>query len=155
MITKKSLKEQLIKLQTNYGTDKFDLSQEKFDLWYEMIGECDERILEAAVKNCIKENEYPPTIATLMKFYREVEAAREEIHTLMKTEYSNMRSYWGERYDSETFRAIIEYVFRYPKDQRKAEMVSLTHRAVSYYNNCIYSGKEKIMSIKEYVESER
>lgn len=155
MITKKNLKEQLIKLQTNYGTDKFDLSQEKFDLWYEMLGDCDERALEVAIRNCIKGSEYPPTIATLMKYYREVEESREEIATLIRTEYSNMKSQWGEQDDPDTYKAIIEYVFRFPKNQRKVRIVELAHQGISFYNDCIYVGREDIPTIKEYVEGKR
>lgn len=155
MITKKVLKEQLSKIQTNYGVDKFDLSKEKFELWYEMFADCDENGLKLAVANCIKENEYAPNIAGLMKYYRTLEQDRAEIAEVMKSKYTTMRSMWREEYDSDTFKAIIEYIFRFPKEQRKVQMVELTHHAISFYNDCRNVGRQDIPTIKEYVEGKR
>lgn len=155
MITKKVLKEQLEKLQLNYGVGKFDVTPEAFELWYEMFADCDENGFKLAVANCIKENEYAPNIAGLMKYYRTLEQDRAEIAEVMKSKYTTMRSMWREEYDSDTFKAIIEYIFRFPKEQRKVQMVELTHHAISFYNDCRNVGRQDIPTIKEYVEGKR
>lgn len=155
MVTKKVLKEQLEKLQTNYGVERFDITPDVFKLWYEMFADCDENGFKLAVANCIKENEYAPNIAGLMKYYRTLEQDRAEIAEVMKSKYTTMRSMWREEYDSDTFKAIIEYIFRFPKEQRKVQMVELTHHAISFYNDCRNVGRQDIPTIKEYVEGKR
>lgn len=155
MITQKFLKEQLIKLQTNYGKEKFDLSKDMFNLWYEMFADCEEEGLRIAVSNCIKESEFAPNIAGLMKFYRELETGRLEIAETMNSKYTNIRSYWGEKYDHDTFKAIVEYIFRFPKEQRKVQMKELTHNAIRFYIDCRRCGRQDIPTIKEYVEGKR
>lgn len=154
MIDRERFLEHLKKIECAYAP-RMSFTQELVDIWYEMFSDCDERGLEVAVKNCIKESEYPPNVAILMKYYREVMNIRQEITDLMKSEYSTMRSAWGEKYDSDTFQAIVEYVFRFPKEQRKVQMVELTHHAITFYNDCVYVGRANIPTIKEYVEGKR
>lgn len=155
MLSKKFLKEQLTKLQTNYGKDKFDLSQDMFNLWYEMFADCEEDGLKIAVNNCIKENEYAPNIAGLMKYYKDLDNSRKEIAEVMQSKYTTIRSMWEEEYDPNTFKSIVEYIFRFPKEQRKIQMVELTHHMISFCNDCRNCGRTDIPTIKEYVEGER
>ena len=155
MITEKFLKQQLRKLQTNYGVDKFDLSKESFDLWYEMFSDCDEEGLRLAVTNCIKENEFAPNIAGLMKYYKTLEKDRNEIKEVMKSKYNTMRCMWRDEADFDTFQTIVEYIVRFPKGQRKVQMVELTRNAIAFYNDCRYCGRQDIPTIKEYVEGKR
>ena len=155
MISRKFLKEQLHRLQTNYGNEKFDVTQDMFNLWYEMFENCEEDGLRLAVSNCIKENEFAPNIAGLMKYYRDLEDSRKEIAEVMKSKYTTMRCMWEESYDSETFKAIVEFIFRFPKEQRKVQMIELTQHAISFYNDCRNCGRQDIPTIKEYVEGKR
>ena len=155
MITKKFLKEQLERLQANYGKEKFDLSLDTFNLWFEMFKDCEKEGLKIAVDNCIKENEYAPNIAGLMKYYRVLEEERKEIAEIINSKYRTLMSFWGEKYDHDTYKAIIDYVFRFPKEQRKVQTVELTHHAIAFYNDCRNVGRLDIPTIKEYVEGKR
>lgn len=155
MVSKKFLKEQLSKLQVNYGKDKFDISPDAFNLWYEMFADCEEEGLRIAVSNCIKENEFAPNIAGLMKYYKTLEQDRSEIKEIMQSKYNTLRCMWNEDPDSDTFKAIVDYIFRFPKEQRKVQMVELTHNAIAFYNDCRYCGRQNIPTIKEYVEGKR
>lgn len=154
-ISREFLKDQMKKLETNYGKDKFRMTQDTFELWYEMFADCEEDGLKIAVDNCLKENEFAPNIAGLMKYYKELEKERNEIIESMTSSYNTMRNAWGEKYDKTTFRAIVDYIFRFPKEQRKVQTVELTHHAISYYNDCVYVGRADIPTIKEYVEGKR
>lgn len=149
------LREQMIKLETNYGKDKFVITKEMFDLWYEMFQDCEEEGLELAVKKCIRENEFAPNIAGLMKHYKELEDERKDLKETIQHQYTTIRSIWREEYDSATFKTIAEYIMRQPKNMRKVEMVELTHRAVSFSNNCDACGRRDKPTIKEYIEGAR
>lgn len=144
----------LQKLERVYAP-KMTFNQELVDIWYEMFADCEEEGLKIAVANCIKNSEFPPTIATLMKYYRELDDNRKEIAEVMKSKYTTMRSMWEEEYDSDTFKAIVEYIFRFPKEQRKVQMVELMQHAISFYIDCRNVGRTDIPTIKEYVEGKR
>lgn len=134
---------------------QFGNDQTKFNLWYDMFSDCDEEGLLAAVDKCIKENEFPPNIATLMKCYRELEAERTDLAETIKNQYSIICSIWGEKYDPETLREIQRYIVRFPKKTRKVEMVELTHDAVSFRHDCDACGRTDIPTIKEYIQGAR
>lgn len=155
MVTQKTLKEQLIKLQINYGRDKFDLSKESFNLWYEMFADCEEEALKLAINNCIKGSEYAPNIAGLMKYYKAIMQERSEIIEVMQSQYKTLLAIWGESYNKETVKAIIDYVYSFPKEKRKEAMIDLTHRAVSFYNDCRNEARVDIPRIKEFIEGKR
>ncbi|MBP5422478.1 MAG: hypothetical protein J6Y78_08575 [Paludibacteraceae bacterium] len=155
MISKDFLKQQLIRLQTNYGSDKFDLSKTAFDLWYEMFSDCDEDGLRVAVTNCIKESEFAPNIAGLMKYYRALEVEHEELKQSIRSNYTNLMSKWRESYSKETLQAIKEFVLRFPKEQRIMRMEELTYNAFKFYDDCVSCGRKQIPTIKEYVEGKR
>ena len=149
------LREQMIKLETNYGKDKFVITKEMFDLWYEMFCDCNEEGLGLAVNKCIKENEFAPNIAGLMKYYKEIENEHNELESLIKRQYTVIRSIWGEEYDGDTFKALAEYVLRFPSKQRNIEVVEFTHKAVSFFHDCDAVGRKERPTIKEYIEGER
>ena len=71
-ISKEFLRDQMKKLETNYGKDRFLINQEMFDLWYEVFSDCEAEGLKLAVINCMKDCEYAPNIAKLMKCYKEL-----------------------------------------------------------------------------------
>ena len=154
MIERSKIIELLRKIERVYAP-RMEFNQELVDIWCEMFADCNEKGLELAVNNCIKNSEYPPTVATLMKYYRELEESRKEIIETMTSKYATMRYMWGEEYRDETFKAIVDYIYRFPKEQRKVQMVELTHHAISFYNDCVSVGRSDIPTIKEYVEGKR
>lgn len=144
-----------LKMLDKAYSPKMTFTKELVDMWYEMFADCDEEGLKMAVINCIKTSEFPPNIATLMRYYRELDDNRKEMFALITSNYTTLRSMWREQYDKETFKAIVEYVFRFPKEQRKVQTVELTHHAISFYNDCRNVGRLDIPTIKEYVEGKR
>lgn len=144
----------LQKLEKAY-VSKIKFDQDLVDLWYEMFEGCEEEGFKMAVDKCIRENEFPPNIAGVMKCYKELENERQELGDLIKHQYTTIMSIWGENYDKDTHNAIIKYIFRFPKRTRKVEMVELTQRAVSYKHDCDMCGRKDIPTIKEYVEGKR
>lgn len=154
-ITKEFLLNQMSRLELSYGKEKFIVSQEMFDLWYEMFSDCEEEGLRLSIDKCIKESEFPPNIAGVMKQYKELDQERKELGDLIRHQYVTIRSIWGEEYDKETHDAIIAYIFRFPKKLRRVEMVELTHRAVSFVHDCEVTGRKDKPKIKEYLEGAR
>ena len=154
-ISKEFLLKQMGRLELNYGKDRFRVEQDMFDLWYEMFQECEEPGLKLAVDKCIKENEFAPNIAGLMKYYKALEDERNDLRDTIQHQYTTIRSIWGEKYDKDTYESIVEYIMRQPKNMRKVEMVELTHRAVSFAHDCDACGRTDKPTIKRYIQGER
>lgn len=154
-VTREYLRDQMKKLEVNFGKDKFHITQEVFELWYEMFGECEKEALNLAVKRCIEENEFAPNIAGLMKYYRAIVQERSEIIEIMESKYKTLLGIWGESANKETFMAIVKYIYSFPKKERKEAMIELAHKAVSFYNDCRNEARLDIPTIKEYVEGIR
>lgn len=141
----------LQKLEKAYAP-KLNFTRDMVDLWYEMFQDCEEEGLRLAVDNCIKSSEFAPNIATLMKFYRELADERETMRRHIEHEYGLMKAIWGEKDNAETFDAIVKYIYKFPKTERKEKMVALSQEANSYYHDLIIEGVQDIPTIKEYVE---
>lgn len=154
-ISKEFLLKQMGRLELNYGKDRFRVEQDMFDLWYEMFQECEEPGLKLAVDKCIKENEFAPNIAGLMKYYKALEDERNDLRDTIQHQYTTIRSIWGEKYDKDTYESIVEYIMRQPKNLRKLEMVELTHRAVSFAHDCDACGRTDKPTIKRYIQGGR
>ena len=85
----------LQKLEIAYSP-KLKFNQNLVDLWYESFADCDERDFNQAVNQCIRENEFPPTIATLMKFYKEIkEEINEKLDYIIIDEFASEKNYYN------------------------------------------------------------
>lgn len=151
-ISKQFLLQQAKRLETNYGKERFVMNPDIFGLWYEMFQDCEEEGLKLAVDRCLKESEFPPTIATLMKLYKELADEREELKRLIEHEYSLMKSVWDEKDSGETFNEIVRYLNKQPKKERRVKMVELSQEAISYYHDLVAKGIQNIPTILEYVK---
>lgn len=150
-ISKQFLLQQAKRLETNYGKERFVMNPNIFELWYEMFQDCEEEGLRLAVNKCLKESEFPPTIATLMKFYKELAEEREEMRRLISHEYGLMKSVWEEKDSAETFKAIVDYIYKQPKKERRVKMVELSQEGISFYHELIAKGIQERPTILEYV----
>lgn len=154
MIKRENFIKYLQKLELAYSP-KLHFEQEQVDLWYEMFADCSEDGLRLAVDKCIKENEFAPNIAGIMKYYKELEEEKNDLRDTIQHQYTTIRSIWGEQYDSDTFKTIAEYIMRQPKKLRKIEMVELTHKMASFSHDCDIAGRLDKPTIKDYVQGAR
>ena len=153
-MTKEFLRDQMRKLEINYGADKFRINQEMFDLWYEMSAELNDDIFQTAIIQTIKTCEYAPTFAAVMNKYREIEDYKKEMASFLYHQYSILRATWGENYDKETKLEFIRLVCDKPKETRKEFAINYTHEAVSYHHECEYEARESPKLI-DYLKGSR
>ena len=67
-MTKKEFASIIKKITLAYG-ERFQVSDEKLDLWWQYFGTFDKELLDSAAMEYIGDNSYPPTIADLKKIY--------------------------------------------------------------------------------------
>lgn len=139
---KECLIDQMKKLEANYSPEKFRITQPLYDLWIEMFLGLDEETFKRAVTKYIKENEFPPTIAGIMKCYNEINSYRRMINDLVTGQYNVMRNVWEEPFDKDTLKKFKEIVFAAPKEQREGLITNTVNNAISYYHDCSYDGKK-------------
>ena len=154
-ISRGFLLSQMERLELNYGKTKFVADQPIFELWYEMFKDCSKEGFEKAVDKCIKENEFAPNVAGIMKYYREISAEHNDYVTLLKQQYTTLRAIWQEKEDTSTVLELYNYSLRFPEKQRKTLLEEYVHQACSYRHDCDACGRVDIPTIKQYLQGER
>lgn len=134
MATKKFVKEQMMRLEQNYGKDRFKITLELFNLWYEMFKDCAEEGLKVSVDEYLRTSEYPPTIASIMNIYKSKSEYRKEISEYLKNRYVWVCRWIDECPTQETYRLLCRYIFKFPKEERKKQVEELIRKAMIYYN---------------------
>ena len=150
MIERENFIKYLQRLEIAY-TPKMIFTQEQVNLWYELFSECEETVFKIALDECIKENEFAPNIAGLMKYYRKIIDERNQYRDHVLQQYAVIRDVFEEKFSTDTLNTILEYLRVFPKNMRKAEMTEMTYRAITFCHDCEYQAKEK-PSVKEYIE---
>ena len=150
MVNKGFVKEQMGRLETNFGKDRFKVTQSLFDLWYEMFQDLDENGIKASVDEYIKTSEYPPTIASIMKIYNAKKEYREHLRRFIKAKYTWVYKWFEEEMSEDVYQKLIDMVFSYPKEVREKVMTDFAYEATSYYTNNALIGKK--VTVGEFLE---
>ena len=149
------LRDQMKRLEINYGIEKFHVTKAIFELWLEMLSDCDEELFKLAVDKCIKESEFAPNVAGLMKYYKELSTEHDEYISFVKREYTLMRAVWQEEKDPGTVIELYQFSLKFPEKQRKTLLVEFTQNACSFRHDCDACGRTDIPTIKEYIQGKR
>ena len=147
MASREFIKSQLLKLEQNYGRERFKVTQPLFELWNEMLGKLEEDGLRVSVEEYIKTNEYPPSVASIAKIYKAKLEYREDLRSYLKNKYIWASKWFEEEPTHEIFAEFCKYIMRFPKDKRKAVADEVTRKAIAYYND-----KHNKLTFKEYLE---
>ena len=124
--------------------------QEKVNFWYEYFADCKEKIFEQAVTNYIKHEEFPPSIAGVMKYYCEIETYLKEMREFLFSQYSMMMATWDENQDQDTLNEFVRIIRKYPREKKKEAAIEITNKAISYHHDCEYEGRTA-PSLLEYL----
>ena len=109
-MTREEVKGIIKKLRDAYG-NKIEITNESLNIWCDCLKDCNNKFMPEAVRRYISNNEYPPTIASIMKCYKEVDAEYRDMHRKVMYEYeSGIECYLGEKHGKEDFKAFSEYI---------------------------------------------
>lgn len=154
-ISKEFLRDQMKKIETNFGREKFSITKEMFELWYEMFSECNEEGLRQAVIQCLKESEFAPNVAGVMKYYRQIAEAHNDYADLVRHQYAILRSVWEEKEDPGTLLELYNFSMRFPENQRRTNLIEYVHTACSFRHDCDVCARLDVPTIKEYIQGAR
>lgn len=144
------MKTQMMRLEANYGMEKFKITKEVYELWLDMFKDVDEKGFEASVNEYIRKNEFPPTVASIMKIYITKKELRDSTNEYIVSIYQWLARWFEEEPSSATYEAFRNIVCVYPLPEVKGKVDIAAQELVGMYNACIDS-PEKI-TLKEALE---
>lgn len=124
-----------MRLEQNYGVDRFKITLEMFNLWYEMFKDCEEEGLKVSVDEYLRTSEYPPTVASIAKIYKAKDEYRKELLSYLKGRYIWVCRWIEEQPTQETFSLFCRYAVSFPQEERKAKVEEVIQKAVQHYND--------------------
>jgi hypothetical protein len=149
-MNKKFLQSEMMRIETNYGQDKFKITAEMFNLWWDMFKDLKEEGVKVSVTEYIKNHEYPPNIAGIMKIYTAKNEYRKHMRQLILAKYNYVCRWYEEKKTEQCLKKLINLVFSYPTEDREIVINDFALDAISYYNRCMAEGKK--CSIEEFIE---
>ena len=131
----KFMKEQMGRLEANYGIDKFKITKQMFELWCEMFADLDKEGVKASIDEYIRNNEFPPTVASIMKIYKAKETQRKEAQDYIENMYNWVARWYEEQPGEETYELFARHIRGRPLNEVKAATDILCEKLVNYYND--------------------
>lgn len=147
MASRAFIQRQMVKLENNYGRERFKITQSMFEIWADVFKDFDEDGFEASIDEYIRTNEFPPTVASIAKIYKSKLEYRKDLMSYLKSKYVWITKWFGEEPSQEVFSQFCKYILKFPKDDRKLKADELTRKAVVFYND-----KRNTKTFKEYLE---
>jgi hypothetical protein len=149
---KKFLKEQMVRLEANFTTERFKITKPMFDLWYEMFHDLEEEGVRVSINEYIKTNDYPPTVASIMKIYNARAQEREELRRYIKGKYIQICRWYEEKPNDDTLAEITKMTTNVPKEDRKKFVEDMAYDAIRFYNDGLAMGATNI-TVNKFLES--
>lgn len=145
------IQKELKRLETNYGKDRFKVTQAMFDLWADMLKDLEEEGIRVSVDEYIKTNEFPPTVASIVKIYEAKDRLRKEQGNYLRAKCNYISRWYEKPMTQEEIDTIKGMVTKLPVDRRKGFLDYMALEAVRYYYKCVTSG-EKEITIAKFLE---
>ena len=123
------------RLEQNYGVERFKITQEMFDLWVEMFKDYSSEGLKLSVDEYIQTNEYPPTVASIVKIYNAKNEYRKEMLSYLKGKYLWLNRWIEQTPTQEEFSWFCKYIMTFEKDKRKGKVEEIASDVISRYNS--------------------
>ncbi len=148
MASRKFLQEQVKRLEINYGKDRFKVSQPMYDLWAEMFKDYDEDGIKVSVDEYIRTNEFPPTIASIMKIYDEKNKRRQELGHYLKTKCNWISRWYEKPMTQKEIEFIKQMVSGKSFGDTKTFLDDMALEAVRFYNESVANGVKDVTIMK-------
>jgi hypothetical protein len=149
-MNKEDFDRQLKKLDVMY--EKFNIaSQEVYDIWRNCFKDADIKVFTQAVDEVIKNEEYAPNVATVNRYYKQLEEARRAMIEKARECYNRVINALGCEKNVDDYREYLEWLATVPTQERNEIAERFSYEAVNYANGCTASGTPKA-TFKELLE---
>ena len=134
MASREFIQAELVRLEHNFGKERFKVTQQMFDLWSEIFADYEEEGVKVSVDEYLRTSEYPPTIASIIKIYKAKDEYRKELLSYLKGRYIWVCRWIEDKPTKETFSQFCKYAMSFPQKERKARVEEVISKAINYYN---------------------
>lgn len=139
-MTRETIKKQLEKLSLVY--ERFVISQAIFNIWAETFKNHNEKVFERAIDEVIKNEEYPPNIASVNKYYRLIETENRAIISKARDCYMRAISALRIEKNVDEYKAYLQMINAAPREERMELAENFSDMVVNYANKATSEGKE-------------
>lgn len=155
-MTKEEFKPIARSLELAYRRDQFFKDAAMLDEWLRLLEDLDALILEKAVDNYIKSNEYQPTIANIRTEYQKIVDQKRAVKRELLEIYDRTRGvYPGSTDDNETKKAWWELISTKPESEWVAFARRVEETTNKYVAMIEQSNRETIPTITEFFRGAR
>lgn len=142
-------------IKTYYPKDNILPTKESMELWYDLLSDLDYKMAQNAMKNYVKKNQYPPTIADLRQEYELLDDERRRKRAQLKETYNSTLAIYPCAYDE---RPGIEKVYKsilmeFPEDERPAVANKIYQRVDDFVRAWEKKNDPNIITLTEYLKS--
>lgn len=138
-MTREVIKRQLEKLSLVY--ERFNISQSIFNIWADNFRDRNEKTFERAIDEVIKHEEYPPTVATVLRYYYEIERENRDIMAKAKECYIRAITALGIPKNVDEFKAYLMMLNAAPREERIELAENFSTQIVNHANRATTEGK--------------
>lgn len=139
-MTREEIKTQLEKLDLMY--ERFNITQALFNVWAENCKNLEAKTFERAIGEVIKHEEYPPNLATVLRYYREIEAENRAIISKARECYMRAISALGIPKNVDEYKAYLLMINAAPREERMELAENFSMMVVNYANKATSEGKK-------------
>lgn len=147
MVSKKFLKQQMMRLEQNYGVDRFKITLEMFNLWADIFKDYNEEGLRVSIDEYMRTSEYPPTVGSIAKIYKAKDEYRKNLLSYLKGKYIWICRWTEVEPTQEDFSMFCRYAVQFPASDRKQKVEEVVSKIVRYYNDT-----QKNKPLKEWLK---
>ena len=148
-MTREDIRDQLEKIVNVY--EKFTMTKPLFEIWVNSFKEYDKKLFERAVDEAILNEEYTPNIATINRYYKQIEEARKVMISKARESYNRAVYALGCEKNVDDYKEYLEWLATVPAEERIEIAEKFSYDVVSHANSCMTSGKP-IKTFKELLE---
>lgn len=130
-------------------------TSEQVDMWYECLKDDRADLMNRAVIEYSKHNQYQPTIAGLLECYESEAEESANIRRQLEEIYTTASHVYPGGHTDESLRAFERYVRRFPLDTRLIQAREFTHVMSEYLDDCEKCHRDTIPTFAEYIEGKR
>ena len=143
-MTKEEFATIVIKINQAYK-DKEPVTEEGFEVWYELLSDLETRTLNEAAKNYIKENRYPPTIADLRTEYAKIKNRVNDINRQLRQIYDRTVGIYPNSTDDDETKKVWMNIIRCKPLEERIEYAEKLERFTSRYVRSVEDGNTEIV----------
>ena len=142
------------KVRKVYG-EKFPMSQERMDIFYDLLNDLDYEMLKEATENMLKESNYPPVPADFRNAYKVIYDRERDRKDFLNNIFQRMKHIWAFREGEGHLRGsecFVKYILSFPKEQQEQEGQKCLDIVTAYMKKVQDEKNDDMLRFDDFIE---